>query len=285
MFTKFFKQKNETIVEEKKGYSKIVTTIHNEFNNAAEILLEEAMTVLNNNNDNIIVDTTDKVKRMRLIGFNIAKQVKEVRIIEQDNEFSKEVIDIINQAKIDYPLYKFITLQQIKIICEKYNLIFGPIDRFEGFVPELNLKEIELFQKQYSFNDIWMIDETIIDMSDYEVRQNSKYFHFYKKGSLEINDYVFQSDDFNNSFYGSDIVNGIYYNLTGDFDGQLIPCSLQICAPLKDMNTEGMRIKNRMLLNFPDPVVLQPIMGGYLILTAWGNEASDPLVKNNEILN
>lgn len=276
MFTKLFKQEN-------RSYSKIVTTIHNEFNNAAEVLLEEAMTILNNNSNNIIVDSMNKVKRMRLIGFSIAKQVKEVRIIEQNNKLSEEVINIINQTKIDYPLYKFITLDQIKIICKKYNLIFGPIDRFEGFVPESNLQKIESFQKQYSFKDMWIIENIVIDMSDYEVRHNNSYSHFYKKGTK--NEYVFQSDGFENSFYGNDIVNGIYYDLTGNFDERLIPCSLQICAPLKDMNTEGMYIKNRMLLNIPDPVVLQPITGGYLIVTAWGNEASDPLVKNNEILN
>ena len=32
--------------------------------------------------------------------------------------------------------------------------------------------------------------------------------------------------------------------------------------------------------HIPDPVVLQPVKGGYLIITAWGDEASDPLVIN-----
>ena len=30
----------------------------------------------------------------------------------------------------------------------------------------------------------------------------------------------------------------------------------------------------------PDPVVLQEVRGGYLIITAWGDEASDPLIVN-----
>jgi hypothetical protein len=29
-----------------------------------------------------------------------------------------------------------------------------------------------------------------------------------------------------------------------------------------------------------DPIVLQPVDGGYLVVTAWGDEASDPLVVN-----
>ncbi len=30
----------------------------------------------------------------------------------------------------------------------------------------------------------------------------------------------------------------------------------------------------------PDPVILQPVKGGYLIVTAWGDEASDPDIIN-----
>ena len=40
---------------------------------------------------------------------------------------------------------------------------------------------------------------------------------------------------------------------------------------------EGYKLEKK---HIPDPVVLQPVKGGYLILTAWGDEASDPLVVN-----
>lgn len=35
-----------------------------------------------------------------------------------------------------------------------------------------------------------------------------------------------------------------------------------------------------MSANVPDPVVLQQVKGGYLIITAWGDEASDENVVN-----
>jgi len=41
---------------------------------------------------------------------------------------------------------------------------------------------------------------------------------------------------------------------------------------------EGYKLERK--IEIPDPVVLQPVKGGYLILTAWGDEASDPLVMN-----
>jgi len=33
----------------------------------------------------------------------------------------------------------------------------------------------------------------------------------------------------------------------------------------------------------PDPVVLYPVEKGYIIVTAWGDEASDPLVANEQM--
>ena len=63
---------------------------------------------------------------------------------------------------------------------------------------------------------------------------------------------------------------------------------LAICAPLKDMNMQGMKLDGVHMVKdvpVPDPVVLMPKNHkngtvGYLILTAWGDEASDELVVN-----
>ncbi len=62
----------------------------------------------------------------------------------------------------------------------------------------------------------------------------------------------------------------------------LIKNDLLICAPFKDMNTENMRLSDDYKLekHIPDPVVLKEVPGGYLIITAWGDESEDPLVKN-----
>ena len=61
--------------------------------------------------------------------------------------------------------------------------------------------------------------------------------------------------------------------------------SLKIAAPLKDMKKEGYKLKGRIFTKeIPDPVVLAPIkyenVGLYCIVTAWGDEASDPIVVN-----
>lgn len=53
---------------------------------------------------------------------------------------------------------------------------------------------------------------------------------------------------------------------------------MQIVAPLKDMDTYGKRVIGRKIIE--DPIVLQPVLYGMLIVTKWGDEASDPIVMN-----
>jgi ABC-type molybdate transport system permease subunit len=43
--------------------------------------------------------------------------------------------------------------------------------------------------------------------------------------------------------------------------------------------TEGYKLTKKFI---PDPVVLQPVRGGFLLVTVWGDEASDELVVNNK---
>jgi hypothetical protein len=66
-------------------------------------------------------------------------------------------------------------------------------------------------------------------------------------------------------------------------------CPLEIAAPASDFDTTGMELKNFKLspIEFPDPIVLQPVFfegsKHYLIVTAWGLEASDEMVVNEKM--
>jgi len=42
--------------------------------------------------------------------------------------------------------------------------------------------------------------------------------------------------------------------------------------------THGMRKVGREIID--DPIVLLPVSEGYIVVTAWGDEASDPIVVN-----
>lgn len=148
-------------------------------------------------------------------------------------------------------------------------------------MPENNLIDIEKFFKKYKF-DLWITDTTnkVVDMSNYEIRGQGGYEHFYHK---KTGTRVFQRDVGSDSFYASGEIDGQVISCT-HADGYLRPLGLKICAPLKDMDTKGMRILGyKLKKEIPDPVVLQPIVGGYLIVTAWGDEASDENVINENL--
>ena len=67
-------------------------------------------------------------------------------------------------------------------------------------------------------------------------------------------------------------------------------CPLEIAAPLEDFNMKGAELKDFKISNIPikipDPVVLKPVIFNnnkyYLIVTAWGKEASDEIVVNSK---
>ena len=60
------------------------------------------------------------------------------------------------------------------------------------------------------------------------------------------------------------------------------------CRTKSDFNTEGMQLEgfNLKPIELPDPIVLQPVCfenkKHYLIVTAWGAEASDESVVNQK---
>ncbi len=59
--------------------------------------------------------------------------------------------------------------------------------------------------------------------------------------------------------------------------------SLKIVAPLNQIKMDSRdRIKNRQIIT-DDPIVLQPVHGGYLIVTVWGKEANDPEIQNESL--
>lgn len=277
MFEKLFKTNKKStsqlevmVIDEpavgKHVYPKEVYEIHHEFEVASDKLLASANEVIKE----AASKDVNKVKRLLNLGFKQVQQVEEIQPLIKKVELSKEQIDLVAYYKREYPLNKFITEEQVETICKKYNLVCGGVDRFKGFVPEKNLKQIEKFKlksnhrpMEYAFGDVWFSFEDLCKPNSFDSRGwYGHKTHYYEKSvklGIPQNDYVRYKEGIN----------------------------LSICAPVKDMDMSGMTIKNGYkmeTIHIPDPVVLQAVKGGYLILTAWGDEASDPLVTN-EIFN
>jgi len=227
-----------------KQYPVEVQQIHHEFHSAADNLLLEAKSII----EEARTKNVTKVNRLELLGFKQASQVTELKPLQQKAELSKEQLESLAYYQREYPFNKFITEEQVKIICHKYNLVCGDVSRFTGFVPEKNLSDIEKFK----LNDKDMVEEASYGGSWFTKEEMRRFFP-----ESQYHD--------------------IYRNY------RFRKLELQICAPVKDMDITGLELTEGYKLtkkHIPDPVVLQLVKNGYLIITAWGDEASDELVVN-----
>lgn len=279
-----------TVAVSKTRYSTEIEQIHHEFETAADRLLEQANLTLEEAAKADVV----KVSRLQKLGFKQVQQVTETVPLIQKAELSKEQIELLNYYRREYPLNKFIVESQVQEICHKYNLVCGDVSRYKGFVPEKNLREIEKFKlktkEAQALNIKAYKNGSFIGTftaQSYEVKRSGGYYHIFFPHWKNDDVYAFQQSSKElaekGEFYGSDSYDMLGLQDLGFLTVQIEGKILQICAPVKDMDISGLELENGYKLtknHIPDPVVLQPVKGGYLILTAWGDEASDPIVRN-----
>lgn len=250
MFWKKESEKKEVVPKAttKHQYSKIVREIHNEFDTAAEKILAETAEILKNNKTEKQNLNMKKIEMLEKAGFYSNSSVKSLRSIEREEKTATARAEMIHKYQVKYPNYKFVTTQQVKEICEKYKLILGDISLFTGFVPQKNLDEILAF--------------TGVKQEDvlYEIRE------WGMRGPLSFR-YVTKAEG------------DRHLGLGHTAEISEIPVGLSICAPEKDFNTDNMRVENHELVP-DDPIVLQRVPKGFLVITAWGDEASDPIIVN-----
>jgi hypothetical protein len=300
MFEKLFKKKlspSQTETESKesilesvsntKNYPKEVLAIHNEFHIAAELLLNDAKATI----AEASTKDVSKVNRLEKLGFKQANQVTELKPLIQKAALSKEQIGLLNYYQVNYPNNKFITEEQVMAICHKWNLVCGEVGRYKGFVPEKNLRDIEKFSlnpndKKKLLFSVTRSDEKIklpFDTIDDSFLTADHVDYFLNRASIDFG-YITSANGMveRGSFNDKcNVFSGIAY-----VKATVIKQSeLQICAPIKDMDINGLELKDgyKLIKHVPDPVILQRVRGGYLIITAWGDEASDELVVNQQM--
>lgn len=255
----------------------LIEQIHNEFNTAGDQLLLEAQEFLKSID---IKETNDKAVKLERLGFTNTPELKEKKELQTKSHSAKDLSDKLQNYALSYPQYKIINLDKVKEICKKYNLVYGEVSRYKGFVPKKNLEEISNFR---------------LKEEDY------KYFYEHRGWDEVIRRYTNkraydqQQEDYGiKHVWVSSAVDHSYREVKGRFYGNNLRPedrirvekeSFLICAPIKDMDISNMEVKDFQLVkkHIPDPVVLQPLKDDlFIIITAWGDEASDPLVVNHK---
>jgi len=249
MFEIFTKAKQK-IVNSVKSDEQLIKEIHDDFYTEVDRLLAEANIQQTIDKDENLIE---RAKRLERLGFSNVKivtkanaQIKSASTIEINNIERNRLIEAITYFTQKYPQYKFITRASVIKLCQKYNLVLGSVEQYTGNVPEKNLLEIENFK---------------IDKND----------TCYIRGSRD---------------WSSDVENydaAMMYNKTYSSSRKYIKEPFNIVAPEKDFNIkEDQKVSNFQIVP-KDPIVLQSVIYNnrsyFLIVTAWGIEADDDLVK------
>lgn len=259
-----------------KSTNEIIEEIHETFYTEVDRLLAEAKILKPLDTDK--QDLIDKSARLKSLGFTNTNEVStseseiaRLKKLENENLTKDNLREAINYFSFKYPHYKFITEESVIKICEKYNLVYSEVSNYIGEVPDANLEHIENFK-------IEEIDECYLEIVSYFGTVNILSFDKYKEKTSPL--------DPSDSLYESKIRIRRQMQMNPNYSRNYTKANLEICAPIKDFKKELMELKNFKLskIEIPDPVVLKPVffkgMKHYLIVTAWGLEASDELVAN-----
>lgn len=249
------KDSKETQIDE----AKLIEEIHESFFTEVDKLL--AWAKISSSLETTKQSLIDKRDKLVELGFTNTKEVveaeEEVRrleLIKEENQNKISLKEAIDYFSTKYPHYKFITEESVKKICEKYGLVYGEVSKYKGTVPDKNLKQIQDFKIESK-------DECCIKIIN-------------PGAWMMLDTYVS-----GNNTLGTTSIEGI-----GLVTIRKSP--LEIAAPLKDFDMKEHEVKNFKLskIEVKDPVVLKPVFfkgqKHYLIVTAWGLEASDELVIN-----
>lgn len=265
------------------NYPEIVNVIHKEFNTVTERIVKEANEILTQ----VPISLIEKGKRLAKLGFHRTKEANDAYQLEEKSRITKEMAELVKYYQKHYPLNKFVDETSVKQICEKYGLVCGEISMFKGFVPEIKLTQIENFKlRQEDVPYAVLVNSSkneVLSFLCYDDINHSNYVdeEIKKKSYFFVNDNSGRLDDdsqrINHKFHP---LIKMQHNICRVVHPEKY-IGLKICAPIKDMEIpQGYQLQGHKIVHNPDPVVLQPVNGGYLIVAAWGDEASDEIVVN-----
>lgn len=172
--------------------------------------------------------------------------------------------NVINEYDKKYlGQYKFILKPQLERVCEKYNLFVRDTKFFLGDIPEKNIKDIMGFS---IFIDDLPINEEYKSrwLVQYKHLVREQYDFYSRQRSLRIS-----IEHFAEMGIGNYIQIAAIKSL---FDEQAFAQS-----QARILNKTELAAKYQVEL---DPIVLCETKHGYIIITAWGDEANDELVAN-----
>lgn len=292
MITLFKKQQKQATVAE----------IHAAVDNAQEILLAEANKILEEMKTPVISENLEeKANLLVSLGFTNSIVSKEY---EKQNARASEVKEIIikNKAKAEliqyykenYPFLKFLTIEAMEDICNKYGLIMAPIKKYKEDVPMKNLLEIKN-AKDLMLKDNKKLYEISILKVDSDCSHKKEILEFTKNKKIVIEPYDEEQMIASILIFLREKISAEirWFNTPEtEIEYRKLYGQLFIAAPKSHFDLSGLKKSGKYSYGKfktkkgepMDPIVFRYVREGIQVLTKWGEEAKEEALIN-EILN
>lgn len=254
-----------------------IEKIHREIDLFQEMHVKAMKNTIEEVNKNANLQKLDKAKRLERIGFTSAEEVVETKAIDQVITDNQKQIELFKYFTQTYPFNKFLTVEELDNICEKYNLVYANVSEYIKTVPEKNLLEIEQSKKLCSVDTCGKTYKYKFDFFSYVPHEVRLWLNALETDMPLRNDDSFRNlcpHKYNGSYlFKSD---GLTIN-TINKDGLFIAA-----PPTHFKNLNNLQKIKKGFFKFTseqvntDPIVFQFCRNKMIrILTKWGLEAED----------
>jgi hypothetical protein len=258
MFKKFIKHVQQTIQESPVETISVDQQIYHDVYSAQELLLVESKDYLDNA-PNLEDEKYQRSKELFKLGFRKTAEVQDYLTLYEWESRYKYVKECVEYYSYYYPLNKFITEDAIEKVCKKYGLLLADAHDYISNIPERNQADIINFRIKakdiFQYADGW---GTHPEDAWRWISSSEGYERLHEQRKQEIE------------------------RRSGHLDAMIPGFKLKIVAPKDKLDLTGKEVVGHEL-RINDPIVLQKVNGGYLIVTSWGLEASDELVRNERL--
>jgi hypothetical protein len=273
----------------------LVKEIHSAFGEASDRLVAMA------NGGGI--QLREKAERLKRLGFTSCEDVASFKRLEND----KRAYELAQKYREKYPFLKFITNWQLDGICNKYGLVAGSPEMFTGSISVQKLSEMEYWFDKIDEEDksiaffyaISFISRDLASKRIHPLVSESSIKSIYHGSVLSL--YNITNPETSEIIgYVLKIEGGKMLSESGIMEAfEEVGISGEVFMSRKKMSITECGKKPALIaapaaMLWPasmfepdpnaldpiilqlDPIILQPVIGGYLVLAKWGPEANDP---------
>jgi hypothetical protein len=251
----------------------LVKEIHDAFDNESD-----ALYLLATERDaEVKKEMSEKRDRIRMLGFVNCEEINRLKPLGKEGM----MYEFARKYRKKYPYLKFITDLQVNDICHRYNLTTKKPSEYTGSIPDGKLSEIEQGIVEIEISDL--LDNTFEYTIGDTPEEREKRIREMK---MKLNPATFDSELMMYEMYES---YKVFFESQKPLSEKDVIEKIKETRCLSDFHQKEIKkvikkidrsklviVERQSILKIKNAVVLQPVKGGYLIISKWGLEANDP---------